>query len=349
MSAIKLEIISRHREHPGVIASIDDFQWVAGEAIDAARILSNDRVTLYSLDHANQRAIFTALPEGVDLSAAPFMYQTQFDRAEYLIALPYADFLRLADTIPPVSGGIACLHNIGRCGSTLLSRALNEIEGVLSLSEPDALAAFVPIAGAPRDQRTALLRACVAWLCRPAVKGANTFVALKFRNQAARIMDLYMESLPQAIHIFIYRNVISWLASFHRLRVNRGDTPTRYPRAVILAQQAAFYQCDIATFEALAPTSIHTYLSLEGRALAWIYMLERYLELVEDGADIAAIRYEDLQQDRDSVLGWLLARMGLPASALMEAKRAFESDAQAGTRFARDQGRGNTSALCQAT
>ena len=281
------------------------------------------------------------MPAGVDPLAAPFMYQAQFDLAEYLVALRYRDFLRLAERIAPPRK-LLCLHNIGRCGSTVLSRALNAIDGVVSLSEPDALTAFIGMRSLPQPEQRALLRACVAWLARPAIAGEANQVVIKFRNQAMAALDLYVEALPDAQHLFMYRNVIDWLASFHRLRVNRGETPTRYTRQQVIEQQAAYYQRPAAEFERLAHPALTRYLGLEGRALGWLYMLERYLEAQGRDAALAAIRYEDLQRERDAVLLGVLGLLGLPEAALADAVGAFASDAQAGTVFARDGGRGNT-------
>lgn len=348
MSATKLDIISRYREHPGLIASLDDFDIAAAESIDTAVVLADPRYTLYSLDHANQRAIFSATPAEVDLSRRPFMYQAQFDRAERLVALPYSEFLQRAGDLAPPDEALIFLHNIGRCGSTALCRALNEIEGVMALSEPDSLAYFVSLRATPRAEQEALLRACVAWLCRPAVIGSRQRVLLKLRNQATSIMDLMLRALPQAAHLFMYRDAISWLASFHRLRAKRGDTPVRHTRAEVIAQQAAFFRCPPAQIEALAPPSIASYLGLEGRALAWLYMLERYRDLRDRGAAISALRYQDLQRDRDALLRLVLGRMSLPEADISAAQRVFDSDAQAGTRFARDDERGNQVALPEA-
>ena len=345
MSATRLEIKDRHREHPGVIASLADFEWQTSLSMSAARLLDDPRLTLYCLDHPGQRAIFAALPDGIDPSQTPFMYQAQFDHAEFLVALPFADFMSLAEDIAPPDESLVALHNIGRCGSTVLCRALNDIDGVLALSEPEALANFVHLRQIPGAEQKVLLRASVAWLCRPAIMGADRRVLLKFRNQATGIMGLYVDALPSATHLFMYRNVIDWLASFHRLRVNRGETPTRYSRQQIIEQQIAYYQCAPADIENLAPPSISSYLSLEGRALGWLYMLESYLDLRDTGASINALRYEDLQANREALLVSALELMGLHEADLSAARRVFRSDAQAGTRFARDDARGNQVAL----
>lgn len=328
----------------GVLTSRADFELAPGGSIAVESLVEDPRLSLYCLDHDNQHAIFTALPREVDPLAAPFLYQAQFDHAEYLVALPYAEFLTLAKRIakPPK---LLCLHNIGRCGSTVMSSALNEIEGVLSLSEPDALTAFISLRSLPDAEQRELLRACVAWLARPAIIGDAAQVVIKFRNQAMAVLERYIEALPEAQHLFMYRNVIDWLASFHRLRARRGDSPTRFSREQIIEQQVAYYQCPAAEIERLAHPSLSSYLRLEGRALGWLYMLERYLALAERGAAITAVRYEDLQRGRDAVLLSVLRLLDLPQAALAEAAGAFERDAQAGTKLARDNKRGNTVAL----
>ena len=329
----------------GIITSLADFDWREGEAVDADQLLDDRRIALYCLDNSRRRAIFAVLPEGIDLSNLPFMYQAQFDHAEHLIALPYDEFTRLADSIPRDNHKLLCLHNIGRCGSTVLCRALNEIDGVIALSEPDVLTNFVNMREKPRREQIDLLRACFRWLCRPAIVGEHGHVVIKFRNQAAAIMDLYLEAAPAAQHLFMYRNVLDWLASFHRIHVKRDAAPTRYSRQQVIEQQASYYGCSRDAIERLAHPSIGSFRVLEGRAIGWLYMLERYLELRQSGATIAALRYEDLQRDRDGALKSVLALLGLPEAALFSARRAFASDAQAGTLFAREGGRGNTLSL----
>jgi len=344
MRVSKLRILSRHRAHMGVLTSLADFELAPGGSIAVESLVDDPRFSLYCLDQDNQRAIFSALPDGVDPLTAPFLYQAQFDHAEYLVTVPYADFLKLAAQLPP-GPKLLCLHNIGRCGSTVMSRALNEIEGLRSLSEPDALTAFIGLRSLPNAEQRDLLRACVAWLARPAIIGDAAQVVIKFRNQAVAVLDRYVESLPEEQHLFMYRNVIDWLASFQRLRVNRGDRPMRFSREQIIEQQAAYYQCPAAEIERLAHPSQRSYLGLEGRALGWLFMLGRCLALAEQGAPLTAIRYEDLQQGRDAVLLNVLRLLGLPPESLSAAAAAFESDAQAGTKLARDSQRGNTVAL----
>lgn len=341
MKARKLHIHSRHRDHPGVIASLADFDWRGGESLSLEALFADPTISLYCLDHSVEQAIFTKLPDGIDLSQAPFMYQKQFDSAEHLIALPYLDFIGFADSIELPEESALFLHNIGRCGSTALCRFLNEAPGVVALSEPDALTGILT-AQFSRSMGNDLIRASMVWLFRPAVMGGESHYVVKLRNQATAIMKAYVDSMPQAKHIFLYRNVLEWLASFHRLRVNRGDKPARYSRQQIIEQQVAYFHCPPADIEPYAPPEITSYLSLEGRALGWFFMLGRYLDLHDNQWPIRAMRYEDLQADRDGFLNRVFAIMGLPSALSEGLSRAFDQDAQAGTIFARDGNRGNT-------
>lgn len=345
MIAEKLRIQARHRGRVAIITSLADFDTSPAGAMDAEKLLDDSRFSPYCLDEARQRAIFTALPPGINLARAPFMYQAQYDSAEYLVALPFEAFIQLAKRIPTDETKVIFLHNIARCGSTVLSRAFNEATGVLSLSEPDALTNCVRLERLPLSEQYDLMRACVAWLCRPAVVDQKAHVAIKFRNQATSIMRGFVGALPTATHLFLYRNVIDWLASFHRLRSKRNDPVQRFTRAQAIERQAAYMQCPPAAFEAFAPPDFATYTGLEERALSWLYMMDQYLRLQRAGAPVAAIRYEDLQHRRDAVLELILDITGLPRAALPSMLRAFESDAQAGTLFARDDDRGNTLAL----
>ena len=63
MKATKLAINSRHREHPGVIASLADFEWTANEALVAAeRAFASDAQAGTPFARADGRGNRVALP-----------------------------------------------------------------------------------------------------------------------------------------------------------------------------------------------------------------------------------------------------------------------------------------------
>src|SRR5688572_22541500 len=120
MNAHYLHIEEKHRQGAGVVASLADFTVTPGDLVDPAVILSNPNISLYCFDQAAKHAIFTELPDGMNLSTAPFVYQMQYDHAQRLIRVPINAFRQLASTLPPVEH-LIMVYIVGRSGSTLLS------------------------------------------------------------------------------------------------------------------------------------------------------------------------------------------------------------------------------------
>jgi hypothetical protein len=96
MTARILTIKERHLQTPGQLASLADFTCVDGDEVDPRVVLDNLNLSLYCFDDATRQAIFVELPSGVDLTKSPFVYKTQGEEAERLIAVSYDTFLRLA-------------------------------------------------------------------------------------------------------------------------------------------------------------------------------------------------------------------------------------------------------------
>ncbi len=347
MSATILKIEDRKRTRLSQISSLDDFTTTPDGSIDAAQIVDNPAVSLYCLDHASQQAIFAELPPEIDLAQAPFYYQAQFDHAQRLIAVPYAEFHQLADQIPLDLSRLILIHNIGRCGSTLLSSAFNQLDTVISFSEPDVFASFVLMRDEDRGNLIRLLQSCGRFTARGAANttGIAATTCLKFRNQCVDVLDLFAEALPQAKHLFLYRDLVSWVASIYRmsLKRNRHDIMNRDET---LQLQAAFYNRPVAAVERFFPPALDTYTWETYRATGWLLMMDRYLALYANGIHPLALRYEDLSAQPEAVLTALFADCRLPVSAVQAALRAFARDSQANTLLARsDAHTGNAISL----
>ncbi len=336
MTATQLHIQDRHRRQMRDLASLDNFIWTEGDPFDAASIIDNPNISLYSLDDARQEAIFVILPDGLDLSRAPFVYQAQFDHAKSLIAVPYNEFLQMADTLSVDARQLICIHNVGRCGSTLLSQALNQLDSVTALSEPDVFANFVTIRHTPRDQQIRLLKACFKFMFRPAVVGQTTRYALKFRNHCADIMDTFAEAFPTAKHLFMYRNGMDWVASLYRIIYKTGRANLRLTLSEAIDQHAAYFNLPNDNFTSLFDRTTETFSLPFCRAMLWVQMMTRYIELYDDGFRPITIRYEDLMANREAMLSAIFEQIDLPLSAVTQAQQAFKQDSQAGTRMARD-------------
>ncbi len=344
MTATILKISDRSRTRLSQISSLDNFTTTPDGSIDAAQILANPAVSIYCLDHESRQAILVELPPNIDLAQAPFYYQAQFDHAQRLIAVPYAEFHQLADQIPLDLARLIVIHNIGRCGSTLLSNAFNQVDAVISFSEPDVFANFVALRHEDRSELMRLLQSCLRFTFRPAVVGGASTYSLKFRNQCVDIIDLYVEAFPQAKHLFLYRNLMDYLASLYGLFQRHNPKP-RPPvsREEAISRQAAYYHRDPATLERFFDPAIDSYTTETYLAVGWLIMLDRYLALFAQGITPLALRYEDLNTQPERVLAAIFEACGLPVSGVAQALQAFERDSQQNTKLARgDAQTGNT-------
>jgi hypothetical protein len=252
-----------------------------------------------------------------------------------LIVVPYATFHELAARIPADDSRLICIHNIGRCGSTLLSQVFNEVDSVVSLSEPDVFANFVALRSTPRPELIRLLHSSLCYVFRPAVTGSAATYALKFRNQCVDLIDLFFDAFPQARHLFMYRDALGWLASVNRLINQVGPLPP-LSRDEAIDHQALYMNRDRAEIEHFYDPAITSYPVIVYLAVGWLVMMSRYLELYEQGFRPLAVRYADLNKQREAVVTKIFEHCGLPADQVATALRAFDRDSQAETRLARD-------------
>jgi hypothetical protein len=277
-------------------------------------------VDLYCLDDRNGCALFAELPDGVDPAGTPFFYLTQYQEAKRLIAVPYETLHALADDLPDPD--LTIVYSTGRCGSTLLSRALAELDGVRSVSEPDALNDIVMLRHWEPDRAyDRLFRSCVRMLGR----NART-LAIKPRGGAIYLAGLIQEVFPAAHNLFLYRHAERWMDSMHA-----GFTPSMPGKRAL----PTFLRYLHATAPLLAPFAERhgRRPSLaEGYALTWLSVMDGYGRA---GVPILPVRYEDLLADPRRTLTELLTWCSLPIDDLDALLATFATDSQAGTRLSR--------------
>jgi hypothetical protein len=147
---------------------LEDFTTQGADVASADVLLRNPQLSLYSLEVARREAIFAELPAAVDLTEAPFVYMRQYETADRLLAVPFAELLSVASELPPIDRFVM-MYMTGRCGSTLLSHVFNAMDGAVSLSEPDAPIELVRAQRAkalPPEEMRALFEASVRLLFR---------------------------------------------------------------------------------------------------------------------------------------------------------------------------------------
>ncbi len=344
MAAHYLTIEGKHRQMIGFHASLADFSVVPGEVVNADIVRTNPNISLYCLDDDAKQAIFVELPPDVDLAAAPFVYLTQYEEAQRLIAVPYYTFLQVARQLPPVQH-LIMIYMTGRCGSTLLSHLFNEVDNVLSLAEPDVATHFVHLRhpdGSRDAELRELLDCTVRVLFRPTAFKTPSSYVLKLRNEGTQLMDLYQVTFPQVRNLFLYRDAIGYVQSFYRI-FKRAGFPESTPVSEYTRWFRWFHNADLTPLTAYLDQGTTELSTPQYLTLWWLAIMEWYLAQNARGIPASAVRYDDLNTHREQVVTEVFRYCSLPTEAVQETLSVFARDAQAGTQAARDNpAEGNT-------
>jgi Sulfotransferase domain len=326
MDAYQLSIEAKIKIMPFGIVSLDDFQYRAGNALDPRVVIEQPNISLYCLDHQNQRAIFVETPPTVDLLQAPFYFQAQYEAAHQLIAVPYGTLHALARAVQIDPARIILVYSTGRCGSTLISRVFDQATGVASFSEPDVFTQLVMLraAGHSNDaEMSALLHDCLRVMCANTRHSGAQSWAFKFRSYVITLSELLYEAVAEAKVIFLYRNAETWAKSFTRA-FGPGDDAL-----ASLVQQSHRWLVPLVGAYIATHTEPISY--PEFLACMWLSSMQDCLKLQRQGASLFCARYEDLTAAPHEVITALFAHCGLslPAPALLD--HILAQDSQAGT------------------
>jgi hypothetical protein len=183
------------------ISGPDDFGLEAGRVVDPSRMFDPD-VSPYCFDLANRTLLCVSTP---DISGASFFYQSQREYARSVIKVPF-------EALPEGPAAPVLIFSIGRCGSTLLVKAL-EAAGVDAVSEPD----FYTQAACYQPPDLSLQRA---------IAGATRLLpssVIKLRLECNNAPLLIAGGFASPRIMFILRDPVDWAASLNRLSRNSLD------------------------------------------------------------------------------------------------------------------------------
>lgn len=341
MTARRLVLDAKVRPYPMALVSADHFRYHDDGPIDPREVLSSPTFSLYCLEPRRREAIFVQTPAQVDLRAAPFYFQAQYEAAQGLVAVGYDTLHELAETVPVDPARLILVHSVGRCGSTLVSRAFAESGGVLSLAEPDVLTQLVALRGTGHcdpGELSRLVRSCTRLVCANASASAGADagagdghrVAIKFRSFVVQLADVFHQQFPAATNVFLYRGAHAWSRSTMRA------FGAREPQAE--AQQAQVQD----RLGRLLPL-LAAYRAAQGRLLTpveamachWVGLMEQALDLRQRGVPMFTARYEELTAAPHAVLAALFGYCGLPALPAPVVDRLLAGDSQAGSSVSR--------------
>ena len=335
MTTLRHEITGRNYEHEFQTAGPDQFTCAPGRPIDPQAVLENPNITLYCLDPREKQAVFVETPEGVDVTHAPFMYIAQRRHAVAVVSVPFNRFHRLAEAVTLNDVQMVWVHSVGRCGSTLLSKALEAVPEVYSLPEPDVLTQLLELRPMDRSgdaEVSALIRSSVLCLFkhRPD-RPRPRFFAIKPRSQVMELADLIYNEFPQSRNLFLYRDGLSWLTSVFRAFLH--DLPIEDE---LFCRDMATYFVMIHKLVADEYDDAKPMSQAKLWILGWVSIMERYLELHARGVPFCAARFEDLKRDPRGIVGALFEYCGIRLGDMGPVHDALRRDSQEGSRVAQE-------------
>jgi len=257
---------------------------------------------------------------------------------------------------------------VGRCGSTLLSETFNQLDGVISLSEPDVFTDILKMRednGRFDAELKQLLHSSLFALMKPMDERCPSHWAIKFRSYCVELADLIYDVAPNAKLLFMYRNAEDWARStaraFQKLDSEKGSVGTAVERK--WAQRAAMAQPWLPKklfnrLDEKAGVLSQRMLNMRQRffplvagyvpqlqrgdlsrmeyiTLEWLSAMHRYLALHEQGIPMLAFQYEALIEQPKPMLQAILEYCDLPTDNIDGLLTVFEHDSQRGTSLAR--------------
>jgi hypothetical protein len=321
--------------HIGRVVGPGDFATELNGDIDAEQLLGDPSFTLYCFDHQSDEAIFVGCGDQLVVDGSAFYYQGQATQAHSVVKMSLDLFHKLSDQIPWPPEPLLFVHSVGRCGSTLVSKALAAVPGVHSLSEPDDLSQLVNLRGAKEitdEWLRPVMRSSLKWRCKPRSGDPFEFVAIKPRAEVMAMTDLIAELFPKEKHFFLYRDGLTWMSSIFR----------SFPKEIDFYDPVANRKMEEAWSRVLPLVA-----ELGGgevplnrvqiRVIDWITGTEGYLQMRERGLNTAAARFEDLTADPEAILGGLFQFAGIQNADWGAIQDVLSKDSQAGTMYDREQ------------
>ena len=333
MSVTCYKIVEKLRESPFAIPHLSDFGLEEVGKGSYQEILTNEHLTLYSLDFDTQTAVFVETPADLDLSQAPFMFVPQYDDALRVLTVSFQTLIQMAETVSIDADRLVFIHSTGRCGSTLASQIFSQIPGVINLSEPFVLPQLVIEKNAypaKEDELKALLKATILILCKTE---AETAWVIKEHSYALALAGWLGELFPQAKHLFLYRNAETWMRSCLSAYFGGGEMTPEELRGHELGYRA-YKEPLIPPIGALPPEPHLPFAEL--MSMEWLSYMERHSQFCEMGLEMLAIRYRDWKQMPEQTAVAMLDYCNCRPDDLSAVLAALTRDSQAGTILAQD-------------
>lgn len=318
------DILYDWKQHPFQGASCSLFTLKFIKVRDISWIDRED-VSLYTV--TKNECVFVRSREGTDIYNAeehPFLYVSKHNSAQEVGRVPrevVRDYLKSCGKLERDGSNIAILHNIGRCGSTLMTSMVNKTKQCDVLSEPQALLDVVNIISrmecpVSRDavEYYDLVKETLLLLTPNVDK--NYFI--KTHSQIIYILPLIHQVLPGIREAFMYRSLRPTVTSF--LRAFSDKAPFSFVENMFIPQMPKYLQ-EMWKKNRVAK---HEHATL----FLTLVNLHIYFNEAKDRNDIKSFSYESLVADNAAFCKGIFREIGIDEQYVDLALSAMKSDSQ---------------------
>ncbi|HKB96807.1 MAG TPA: hypothetical protein VKB94_08140 [Rhizomicrobium sp.] len=269
-------------------------------SVSAAELAGTARLYVQQLD-AEREALFLVRLEPSQYRAASFLDNRILDGAAAIGWVPYAPIEAVARHIIPLP--LHFIFHAGHVGSTLLSRLLDEVPGILGLREPLPLRRLAELHDRRGDD--AQFRSLLATMLRLWGRGfdGSEMVVLKATSNAGRIAPQVLQACPDARAIYLNLDPEPYIATLMAGSNTRNDL-----EGMTLERIARLQRILGVVVDAAGPLSLG-----EGAAVAWLS--ERFAQQLAGrlGPRVMSLNFDNWLFDIEGGLRRVLAHLSLPA------------------------------------
>ena len=274
--------------------------------------------------------VFVRTQSGVDIhdtAQFPFLYISKHKYAEEVLVVGadvVMDYLRATGKWDRDGSNIGLLHNIGRCGSTLLTNMVQKTQQCVVLSEPISLLEVtkefgergVPVAPESTDE-CELVKTMFLLLTPDPTK--RYFI--KTHSQVAFLMPICHALFPEMRETFMHRALRPTITSFKRAFL---DGLNSLPFSFVEGFLTPYLSATLKSF--------WREIRVEDAEHLMVYMtlatVQLYLTETISREDMRSFSYESLLEDREGFTTAYLREIGLGAEHVPAALTAMETDSQ---------------------
>lgn len=283
-----------------------------------AHIREDAGLLLHAIDAPQRRALFVQVGEAA-LRAAAFLDERVAAGSPDGFWLPLRELRELPGAPMPAPQGF--IFHIGHCGSTLLSRLLDQWPDVLGLREPRVLRDLASLHEADADTAwlsaqdwQALFERTIGLLGRKFRPGEH--VVVKATSSCNNLAEPLLAANADVRVVLLHMPLASYLATLLK-------APSRLDALTFAPARLAYLQTHFGADD------VHLYRLDEAEVLAlgWIAEMARFAQLANGVATARVLRcdFEDFLHDPAAQLGAIAAHIGL-ADAEATARSAIQSD-----------------------